>query len=481
MHELADRIVANIHTVLTVMTLTMVLVALVYVLAWDRRLLRSPVSKLVLSGTAATCLLSVIVGLTKQRYVGRPMALSWIEHLGPELLGCVMVAATGYLTTVLLRERLPEMVRRFPRLCSFVRSAPAGLAAGWLLGALVLALAPAPTVSVAGDLAPWAFGYRAVVQLPALVYAGAMCVLPLLVLRALGEPKNETQLALKRRFAPLAAGGACWCVLWVNHLAWPFVGVFWSDSGPGHDHYYWYMEAMMPPILTALFAAYMVMLLRPYRPSGLALIERYGDLTTRLSFLASDLVGDNWMLRYRFRNARRLINLASEELGLPEEDLGKAIDTYRLVAAAKAGGDGAAGPPSGNRPLTREDLEELSRLHGRFVARRFCPRTMKPSTLDNRYAALIPDALLLMDRPSPKEMAARPLHLQLVAAAAADAGLLPAERDREVESGTSPAVAPRVLRAFERAKDRTDRSRRASGPNARPNFPRGPAPERRLR
>ena len=449
MLRLADLAVANIELVLALMALTMGLVGLVYVLAWERRLLASPVSKLVLVGTAATFITSVVVGVLKHNYADDPEAVSWIEHFGPELLGSFMVAATSALTAFLLQKRLPETVRRFPRLHGFVRSAPAGVSVGWVLGALVLFVAPPPTINVVADLAPWAFAYRAFVQLPALVYAAAMLALPLLVHQTFGDPRNETQLALKRRFVPLVAGGACWVLLYLTHLALPFVALLWPASQLGRAHY-WYLEAMMPPILTALVGSYLVMLLRPYRPSGLALIDRYGALTTRLSFRASDLVGDGWMSRYRFKRARRLIELAGEELGLPHEDRARAIDTYAVTAVAKVGAATAVEPSRGEtgaQPLTRQDLEEISQLHGRFLSEQDRPAS-KPSALENRYAPLIPDALLLTDEPSHQSLRAHPLHLQLTAAAAAEAGLISPDHAATVDT--------RVLHAYEHAKEVTD-------------------------
>ncbi len=182
---------------------------------------------------------------------------------------------------------------------------------------------------------------------------------------------------------------------------------------------------------------------------------RYNRLTQALSFRIKGHVGSHWMVRYKYARARRFIERACCELDLPPETSARAATTYAIAAVTRAGTEcGVRTLPPYDAPMDHSRLRELYDLHNEFLREpEGSPR--RAQALENTYAPLVPNALLLSDETSALELRDHPADVQLAAIAAADFGVLPSEESTKVLDGSSPSVQERLLKAYVRAANRS--------------------------
>ena len=444
----------NSHLIVVAVVAAGGLISGACLLARARQLITSPVALLLVAPPLYIAVTAYAFGELRPLYADDPWALSWLEHLSVKLGGAVDLAAIVYVTS----RYLPDGVKRRRKLFAVVRSAPWVIMAGYAMATLVLLSRP-PLVDVIGaDLSPEAFLHRAFLLLPPAFYGLVSFVVWLLAYREFGEPRSESEAARKRRFVPLASGGIGWTLLYLLHFAVPLAALLWPNTPLGRDPKS-YTETIMLPIFVLLSGSYLLVLVGPYRPSNLYLrmrrFTRYNRLTQNLSFRIKGHVGPHWMIRYKYARARRFIELACRELGLPPQTSARAATTYAIAAVTRAGIEpGVRTLPPYDSPMDRSRLRELYDLHNEFLREpEGSPRRAK--ALENTYAPLVPNALLLSDETSAPELRDHPADVQLAAIAAADFGVLPSEESTKVLDGSSPSVQERLLKAYTRAANRS--------------------------
>src|SRR5215207_3573494 len=434
------------------------LVATAYVLGRQRQLLRSPVSLLLIGAPAYTAVTAYTYGELRPLYQHDPWALSVMNHLLLQLGGAFAFSVIMVVTST----NLPESVKRKRGFRAAVVAAPWLIGGGYLLSTLVLLHQPNLTKEIGADTSVQAFLYRTSLQLPMICFGLISFAVWVFAHREFGEPRTESEAARKKRFLPAAFGGLAWALLYLDHFAVPLAAYLWPRSSVAAKQSQ-YVETLMLPIFGLLTLSYLLALVRPYRPSDLLRrmhdFSRYTTLTEILSFRVRGHMGHHWMLRYKFTRATRLIALVCEDLNLPSETRSKATSTYAVAAVAKAGPDRRARAlPPHDATMDRSDLEDLYSLHNQFLHEpEGSPRRAK--ALENRYAPLVPNALMLIDEDSTPEMRTRPPSLQLAALSAADFGLLSEEQRSAILDQSSPSVHIVFLEAYKRAKRKVDRPR----------------------
>ncbi|PLS87542.1 MAG: hypothetical protein CYG60_01320 [Actinobacteria bacterium] len=198
-----DLLVRNSHLVVVIVVAAGGLISLAYLMARARQLITSPVALLLVGPPLYIAVTAYAFGELRPLYANDPWALSWLEHLSVKLGGAVDLAAIVYVTA----RYLPDGVRRRRQLFALVRAAPWMIMASFAMATLVLLSRP-PLVDVIGaDLSPEAFLHRSFLLLPPTFYGLVSFVIWILAYREFGEPRNESEAARKRRFAPLASGG----------------------------------------------------------------------------------------------------------------------------------------------------------------------------------------------------------------------------------------------------------------------------------
>jgi hypothetical protein len=445
------------HVVVAAIMVLTALAATAYVLRQERHLLKSPVSLLLIGAPAYTAVMAYAFGELRPRYQDDPWALSLMDHLLLQLGGAFTLSAIMVVTAA----NLPESVKRRRRLRAAVVAAPWLIGGGYLLSTLVLLHQPHLPVEIGADTSAPAFVYRGLLELPMICVGLISFAVWALAHKEFGEPKTESEAARKKRFLPAAFGGLAWALLYLDHFAVPLAAFQWPRSSVAADPSQ-YVETIMLPIFGLLALSYLLTLVRPYRPSGLLhrmhAFSRYNNLTEILSFRVRGHMGHHWMLRYRFARATRLIALVCDDLNLPSEIRVKAISTYALAAVAKAGPNRAARAlPPHDATMNRFDLQELYSLHNQFLHEpEGSPRRAK--ALENRYAPLVPNALMLIDEGRTLEMRAATPDVQLASLPAADFGLL-SEDQRSALLDRSSSVHSFLLEAYERAKREVDKHR----------------------
>ena len=449
-----DLLLQNSHLVVVAVVAAGGLISGAYLFARARQLITSPVALLLVGPPLYIAITAYAFGELRPAYAGDPWALSWLEHLSVKLGGAVDLAVIVYVTS----RYLPDGVKRRRKLFAVLRSAPLAIVAGYALATLVLLSRPPLRDVIGADLSPEAFLHRTFLLLPPVFYGLVSFVVWLLAYREFGEPRNESEVARKRRFLPLASGGMGWTLLYLLHFAVPLAALLWPDTPLGRDPKS-YTETIMLPIFVLLSGSYLLVLVGPYRPSNLYLrmrrFARYNRLTQTLSFRIKGHVGNDWMIRYKYARDRRFIELACRELGLPPETSARATATYAIAAVTRAGSEPvvrALAPY--DSPLDHSRLRELHDLHNEFVGEpEGSPRRAK--ALENTYAPHVPNALLLSDETSALELRDHPADVQLAAIAAADFGVLPSKESTRVLDGSTPSVHERILEAYTRAANRS--------------------------
>lgn len=458
MRGIVDLLSANTYVLIAALMTVTGVTATAYVLVRQRKLVKSPVFALVAGAPLYAALVAFLFSRITYRYGIDPVAMSWANHLLLQLAGASVFAAI----TIVMARNLPRELKELPRLTALLRAAPWTIASGYVSSTLVLVLHPTLSAYIVMDTSLWGFVYRSLLYLPPLLFGSVFCALWLVARVMFGKPATATEVALKKRFIPTAVGSLSWALLYLNFWSWPLVMLLWPESvlGSGAETY---REKVSIGIFLVMGVSYLVVLLLPYRPSGLLhsmkRFDHYRLLTETLSFQLTGFLGKYWMVRYKLNRANRLMELAAKDLGLGTERCSNASTLYAIVALIEESRLKSSGieqlPCAG---VARSDLENLSMLHDEFI-REPGDSPRKEYALANRYAPLLPAALLIASEGSNGCFYEKPYDTQLAAVAVAD--LLLQSQKSGLLDVSSRFVETRVFEAYARAKKLID-ARRAS-------------------
>ena len=346
-----------------------------------------------LAATAGFTLLALIInGLS---FFGLPdwrleaMALAATGLVEVLLLSCICLAQAGRLGR--RGRRMPlEVVARRPRLQAVLAAAPVCLLTSWLVASGIHLIWPAPVLEVFDPAPPHLLLAFLISGLPEAAY---FALAGWVFLKTYGS--NVPTRTLRIKNFSFSAGCFAWLFLVINATTETAVRVFAPD---GTREQIVAVHVAIEHVLTlvSLVAFGLGLTLRYVPAVGHAVVRSLPDLL----ILRDRLETRRWHL-VNAGKVRRLVQAthhaagAAAELGLPEEELEKRLNTLELTALLA---DRQIEP---DRRMTPEVLRDLRNLHqevlneGGLVSRVRWPKTWggaKPE-MESLASATLNDAL----------------------------------------------------------------------------------------